>query len=86
MIDKELMKIIVCPINHQPLHEADRQLIDSLNRAVNAGLVKDHAGRPVTETLQEGLVRQDGLVLYPVRDNIPVLLADEGIPLDAIPH
>jgi uncharacterized protein len=82
MINEQLLKIIVCPINHQPLLIADQQLIEKLNRAISAGLIKDRAGRPLTAPIQEGLIRQDGQILYQVRDNIPVLLADEGIPLD----
>ena len=82
MINQKLLEIIVCPVSRQPLHVADRQLIDRLNQAISAGLVKDRAGRPATAPIQEGLLRQDGQVLYPIRDDIPVLLADEGIPMD----
>jgi uncharacterized protein YbaR (Trm112 family) len=84
MINQKLLEIIVCPVSRQPLHLADQQLIDRLNQAISAGLVKDRAGRLVTAPIQEGLVRQDDQVLYPIRDNIPVLLADEGIPMDAL--
>jgi uncharacterized protein len=83
MIKQELLKIIVCPVNHQPLRIADQRLIDRVNQAISAGLVKDRASRPVAAPIQEGLIREDGKVLYAVRDNIPVLLADEGIPIDA---
>jgi uncharacterized protein len=84
MINDQLLKMIVCPVNHQPLQIAGRQLIDQVNQAITDGRAKDRAGRPVTTLLEEALIRQDGQVLYPVRDNIPVLLADEGIPLDVI--
>ena len=82
MINEQLLKVIVCPINHQPLLVADQQLLDKLNQAISTGTIKDRAGRPLTAPIQEGLIRQDGQILYQVRENIPVLLADEGIPLD----
>jgi uncharacterized protein YbaR (Trm112 family) len=84
MINQKLLEIIVCPVSRQPLHAAERPLIDRLNQAIGANRVIDRSGRPVTTPIQEGLVRQDGQVLYPIRDNIPVLLADEGIPLNAL--
>lgn len=86
MINEQLLKIIVCPVNHQPLRIADRRLVDQINQAISQGLANDCAGRPVTTPIQEGLIRQDGQILYQIRDDIPVLLADEGIPLDAILH
>jgi uncharacterized protein len=82
MINKELLKIIVCPVNHQPLQIVDQKLLDKVNQAIGAGQVNDRAGRPLTAPIQEGLIRQDGQIIYPIRDNIPVLLADEGIPVD----
>jgi uncharacterized protein len=84
MINKKLLEIIVCPVNHQPLRIADQKFIDRVNLAINAGRVKDRAGRPLTAPIQSGLIREDDQVMYPIRDSIPVLLADEGIPLDDI--
>ena len=84
MINQKLLEIIVCPVSQQPLRIAEEQLIDRLNQAISAGRVKDRAGRPLTAPIQQGLIRQDGQVMYPIRDNIPVLLTDEGIPMDEI--
>ncbi len=86
MIDKQLLEIIVCPVNHQPLRIADQLLLEQINQAIGAGQVKDQAGRSVSELIEEGLLRQDGRILYPIRDGIPVLLADEGIPVQAQWH
>jgi uncharacterized protein YbaR (Trm112 family) len=38
----------------------------------------------VEERIEEGLVREDDGVLYPVRDAIPIMLIDEAIPLDDV--
>ncbi|MBL8075768.1 MAG: hypothetical protein JNL29_15485, partial [Nitrospira sp.] len=48
------------------------------------GGLKNKGNRQVTEPFQGGLVREDGTLLYPVRDNIPVMLIEEGIPLAQI--
>jgi|WetSurMetagenome_2_1015567.scaffolds.fasta_scaffold1492283_2 uncharacterized protein len=79
MISKQLLEIVVCPVTHQPLKIADKSLLDRLNQAISMGRVRDQAGRQVTEAIEEGLIRQDGRMLYPIREGIPVLLTDEGI-------
>lgn len=81
MIDKELLKILACPETRQPLAEADAELVGKVNDAIAAGTCKNQGGEPVTEPLTGGLLRQDGRILYPVREDIPVLLIDEGIPV-----
>ncbi len=53
-----------------------------LNRAIATGGVKNRGGEPVAEPIEAGLVREDGTLLYPVRDDIPVMLVDEAIPLE----
>jgi uncharacterized protein YbaR (Trm112 family) len=59
-------------------------LLARINRAIAAGRVKNRAGRPMEHPLAGGLVRKDQTLLYPIVDDIPVLLADEAIPLAEI--
>ena len=83
MIDKELLRILVCPKSHRPLLPADKSLLAAVNARIGRGEVNNVGGGAVTEPLQDGLVRDDRAVLYPVVDGIPVLLVEEGIPLAA---
>jgi len=84
MVDTELLKMLVCPETHQPLREAEGALLAKVNEAIRAGKVSNRSGSQVAEPLTEALIRQDGKILYPVREGIPVLLVDEGIPLEQL--
>lgn len=84
MVDAELIEILVCPETKQPVHLADSELIWRVNAAIVAGTLKNRDGEVVTEPIQTGLVRQDGDYLYPVRDDIPVMLVNEAIQLSQV--
>ena len=84
MVDQELLDILVCPESKQPLRLADAELLGRLNAAVASGAIANRGGAPVTEPVTEGLVREDGVWLYPVRDEIPIMLIDEAIPLGGL--
>jgi uncharacterized protein YbaR (Trm112 family) len=84
-LDKDLLAILCCPESKQAVHLADDTLIGKLNEAVKQGRLKNKAQKPVTEFLDGGLIRADRRILYPIREDIPVMLIDEGIPLDQIP-
>ncbi len=81
LVDQSLLEILVCPETKQPLHVADAALLERLNATIAEGSLSNRGGQPVAGPLQEGLVREDGAVLYPVREDIPIMLIDEAIPL-----
>ena len=83
-LDKDLLAILCCPDTKQAVVLADEGLIQKLNGAIERGVLKNKAEKPVTERLDGGLVRSDQQILYPVREKIPVMLIDEGIPLAQI--
>jgi uncharacterized protein YbaR (Trm112 family) len=81
MVDPELLNLLCCPETHQDVRLAEPGLLDQLNQKIRSGALRNRAGRVVSEKLSEGLLRKDGQVLYPVRNNIPVMLVEEGITL-----
>jgi uncharacterized protein len=83
-IDKDLLAILCCPETKQDVNLANEALIDQLNNRIGTGELKNKAGQIVTERLDGGLVRADKKILYPIREDIPVMLIEEGIPIDGL--
>lgn len=83
-IDKDLLAILCCPDTKQDVSLADDAMIAKLNEAVTRGQLKNKGSKPVTEPLDGGLVRADRKILYPIREDIPVMLIEEGIPLEGV--
>ena len=79
MVDPELLKLLCCPETHQGLRLARAELLQQLNQKIAVGNLQNRGGRPVSEKLAEALLREDGKVLYPIRNGIPVMLVDDGI-------
>jgi len=81
MISDELLTLLRCPQTMQALSPASAELLARLDDARVAGTLQDRAGKPVRAPIVAGLVRADGVLLFPIRDGIPVLLLDEALPL-----
>ena len=84
MIDQELLDILVCPETKQPVQLADDALIAQLNGAIDDGTLVNQVGETVAAPIEGGLLREDGQVLYAIRDEIPIMLIDEAIVLSQL--
>jgi len=80
-VNPELLEILVCPETKQPLKLADAALLASLNERIQSGTLRNRGGDKVAKDIAEGLLREDGRVLYVVDDDIPVMLIEESIEL-----
>jgi uncharacterized protein YbaR (Trm112 family) len=83
-IDEELLAILCCPETKQDVAMASDALIETLNARIREGTLLNRAGQPVKELLDGGLIRADRRILYPIREDIPVMLIEEGIPVEGL--
>ncbi len=81
MIDQALLDILACPETKEAVHLAPESVVEAVNGQVRAGTLVNRGGEKVTEPVDGGLVRADGKYLYPIREEIPIMLIDEAIPL-----
>lgn len=84
MIPEELLQILVCPENKTPVTLADDALVQRINEAIHAKTLRNRGGEVIEELIEGGLIREDGAYLYVIRDDIPVMLIDEAVPLEAL--
>lgn len=78
-VDGKLLEILCCPVSKTPLTILGQDKLDKLNKAITDGEALFIDSEKVTAPLQEGLITEDGKVIYAVQDDIPVLLEEKGI-------
>jgi len=78
-IDGKLLEILCCPVSKTPLTRLSAGRLKTLNQAITDGAVQTVRGDPVEQPLREALVTEDSKVIYPVIDDIPILLEERGI-------
>ena len=81
-VDPELVEILVCPDTKLNVDLAPAETVEKINLAIKENIVLNVDGQSVKEPLQDGLLREDDKIIYPVRDSIPVMLMGEGIPME----
>ena len=83
-MDKRLLAILRCPVTHKELSLAKSSVLKEVNAAIEAGKLSNRDGRLLEAQLAEALVTDDGKVLYPVADGIPVLLESESVNMEQL--
>ena len=78
-IAQDLLAILCCPETKQDLRLLEPGLVEKLNQRIEKGDLKTKGGQSVAEKIDGGLLRNDGTVVYPIRDQIPIMLIEEGI-------
>lgn len=81
-IDPSLLAILCCPETKQPVSLIDEEQLTTINQKIDRGLLKNKSGCQVKERLDGALLRSDKNLIYPIREHIPIMLIEEGIPLD----
>lgn len=78
-VSPDLLEILICPETQQPVAPAAPDVLARVNAEISAGRLRNRGGEPVEKPIAEALLREDGRVLYPVDDGIPVMLIEESI-------
>ena len=82
MVSQELIEILCCPQTKQKLSLGAESLTLKINDLIAQSALKSRNNIVVEEKVDALLVCEDGLWAYPVRDQIPVMLIPEAIPLN----
>ncbi len=83
-MDKRLLAILRCPVTHKELSLARSGTLKEVNEAIDAGRLSNRDGRVLESRLSEALVTDDGKMLYPVTNGIPVLLEGESVSMEQL--
>lgn len=84
-IAPDLLAILCCPETKQGLSVLSQENLQIVNDHIQKGQLKNKGGEIIKDPLDGGLLREDQQVLYAIRDQIPIMLIEEGIminPLD----
>jgi uncharacterized protein YbaR (Trm112 family) len=71
-------------VTRKALSLAKAATLKEVNAAIESGKLSNRDGRVLDTHLSEALVTDDGKVLYPVANGIPVLLEGESVSLEQL--
>lgn len=83
-MDRKLLDILCCPVSKVPLKPLPADRLSKLNERIAAGQVRYADGQKVDQPLTQALVTDTETVIYRVDDDIPIMLAERGIPVSQL--
>ncbi|MEE8528683.1 MAG: Trm112 family protein [Gammaproteobacteria bacterium] len=84
MMNKRLLSVLCCPVTHKGLSVVRADQLKKINTAISAGRLANRDGAILSESLKEALVTDDGKIMYPINDGIPVLLEGASVALSQL--
>lgn len=82
MISPALVEMLICPATKQKVFLAEESFIRTINQKIEEGNLQNLGKQPVETPMEAGLIREDQAVLYPIRNGIPMMLAEESISIE----
>ena len=83
-MNKRLLSVLCCPVTHKGLSVVRPDHLKKINTAISGGRLANRDGTLLTESLKEALITDDGKIMYPVNDGIPVLLEGASVALNQL--
>ena len=83
-LNEDILELLVCPKTKLPLRYASQKQVMQTNRLAENNSLSFVNGLAVNDTLTGLLIRSDDAIAYGIFDDIPNLLAQEGIPLNKV--
>ncbi|MEM7234009.1 MAG: hypothetical protein AAF517_17660 [Planctomycetota bacterium] len=81
MLTQTFVAGLRCPDSGQALQLASEDLLRDVNTRIESSSARSCGGAVLEEKIDSGLLREDGKVLYPVFDDLPILLLEDAIDL-----
>jgi uncharacterized protein len=81
MLDVKFLAMLACPDTRQPLIQAETELVSALNQMISRGALRNKKGDVLQKAIEGALLREDSALFYPIREDIPDLLIEEGVEL-----
>ncbi len=79
IITSDILQMLRCPADGGALVLADRELVEQVNVAIRNGTARDQLDARIDAPIDAGVVNSARDRLYPIRENIPTLIADNAI-------
>ncbi|NKB78142.1 MAG: Trm112 family protein [Gammaproteobacteria bacterium] len=78
-IERKLLEILVCPVTKLSVSLLNEERLVQLNQLIDSGEVQSMDGTTLENRLAQALITVNGSIIYPVEDNIPVMLENSSI-------
>lgn len=79
MLTSEFVDMLCCPATRQDLRLASDEEVARLNETIRSGSLRNQANEEVDTPVNGALVRADNEVVYLIRQDIPILIADQAV-------